>query len=74
MNAQPVVYDPCDASSASSGGRAAALPTVATADARAAAHDGTAEANVNTVRNPVWIMAIGMAAFFAAAVAVAALG
>jgi hypothetical protein len=34
----------------------------------------TAEANVSTVRNPLWIIAIGMAVFFAAAVAVAALG
>jgi len=61
MNSQPVVYDPSAALSASSA-------------RRAAANDGTAEANVNTVRNPLWMMAIGMAVFFAAAVAVAALG
>ena len=60
MNSQPDVYDPFAASSASSTRRA--TTQVATADARAA------------VRNPLWIIAIGMAVFFAAAVAVAALG
>jgi hypothetical protein len=74
MNSQSDVYDPGAASSASSATRATSVSTVATADARPAAIDGTAEANVDTVRNPLWIMAIGMAAFFAAAVAVAALG
>jgi hypothetical protein len=50
------------------------LRTVTTAHVRAAANDATAEVNVITVRNPLWIIAIGMAVFFAAAAAVMALG
>jgi len=50
------------------------LRTATTAHVRAAANDATAEVNVITVRNPLWIIAIGMAVFFAAAAAVMALG
>ena len=74
MNSLPVVYDPSGASSARSAGRAMTLPAAAIADARAAANDETTEANAHAVGNPLWIMPIGMAVFFAATAAVIALG
>ena len=74
MKSLPVAHDSSAASSASSAGRAMTLRTATTAHVRAAANDATAEVNVITVRNPLWIIAIGMAVFFAAAAAVMALG
>jgi len=74
MSSLPVVYDPSAASAARSAAGATTLPAAAIAAARAAANDETAAVNVNTVANPLWIMPIGMAVFFAAAAAVIALG
>ena len=69
MSSLPVVYDPSAASAARSAAGATPLPAAAIA----AANDETAAVNVNT-DNPLWIMPIGMAVFFAAAAAVIALG
>jgi len=74
MSSLPVVYDPSAASAARSAAGATPLPAAAIAAAHAAANDETAAVNVNTVANPLWIMPIGMAVFFAAAAAVIALG
>jgi len=73
MSSLPVVYDPSAASAARSAAGATPLPAAAIAAAHAAANDETAAVNVNT-DNPLWIMPIGMAVFFAAAAAVIALG
>jgi hypothetical protein len=70
----PGVDHPCPrapGSSASDVRPALALP--ATAEARAAANDDAAD-TPEEIRNPLWIIAIGMACFFGAAALVMALG
>jgi hypothetical protein len=53
--------------------RATTVAGPATAEARAAANDDLAAAP-NDLRNPLWIIAIGMAFFFGMTAAVIALG
>ena len=71
MSSLPVVSDPSAARSAAG---ATTLPAAAIAAARAAANDEAAPAKVSVFRDPLWIMPLGMAVFFAAAAAVIALG
>jgi hypothetical protein len=75
VRAIPGVDDhPSPRAPGSSGGDvrpALALPT--TAEARAAANDDAAD-TPEGIRNPLWIIAIGMACFFGAAALVMALG
>jgi hypothetical protein len=56
-----------------SAARATTVAVPATATARAAANDDVAAAP-NDLRNPLWIIAIGMAFFFGITAAVIALG
>jgi hypothetical protein len=51
----------------------ATVVTVVTADAGVAANDESASTVVNDLRNPLWIIAIGMAWFFGITAAVIAL-
>jgi len=72
--ATPGVDHPSPRSPGSSGGDV--RPTLALlrrAEARAAANDDAAD-TPEGIRNPLWIIAIGMACFFGAAAVVMALG
>ena len=52
--------------------RATTAAALAKTDARASANDDTAAVTPATTRNPLWIIAIGMACFFAVVIAVMA--
>lgn len=56
------------------GGSAAIEPGFAIATARAAANDRTAAINPYAIRNPLWVIVIGMACFFGVVGIVIALG
>ena len=78
MNSRPVDNprsrpDPLFSPSTNSPAQTTAGVLARAAQARPAANDDAALAPANDLRNPLWILAIGMAWFFCAAAAVMAL-
>jgi len=78
MNSRPADYqrsspDPLFSPATGSSAKTAAVILATAAGARPAVNDDAAAAPANDLRNPLWIIAIGMAWFFGLAAAVMAL-
>jgi hypothetical protein len=70
----PDTLGPAVVASRGFGGSAPIEPDFAIVTARAAANDRTAAINPYTIRNPLWVIVIGMACFFGVVAIVIALG